>query len=334
MKPLLEVIGLEVGFALRGGVVQAVRGVDLQAEAGRTLAIVGESGCGKSASLLAVMGLLPRPPGMVAARTMRLDGRDILHLSPDAARRLRGAEMAMIFQDPMGALNPTLSIGWQIAEPLQVHKGMGRAAAWRRAAELLGMTGITDAERRLHHYPFEFSGGMLQRAMIAMALACRPRLLIADEPTTALDVTIQAQILDLLAAMQRDHGMALVLITHDLGVVARMADEVVVMYAGQVVERGPVVAVFQQAAHPYTVGLRQAIPDPDPLCKRPPQPIEGSPPNLLHPPVGCGFYPRCLQAMRVCREHLPDLLTVGEEHQARCWLHHPRAPRQTMGIVA
>ncbi|MEO5371277.1 MAG: ABC transporter ATP-binding protein [Magnetococcus sp. DMHC-1] len=288
---------------------------------------MGESGCGKSASMLAVMGLIPQPPGRVVAHALELDGRDILRLSPDARRRLRGVEMAMIFQDPMSALNPTMPIGWQIAEPLQVHLRMSRRAAWQRAAELLAMTGIGEVDRRLRQYPFEFSGGMLQRAMIAMSLACQPRVLIADEPTTALDVTIQAQILDLLAALQRDRGMALVLITHDLGVVARMADQVAVLYAGQVVEQGPVADIFIRAAHPYTVGLRRAIPDPDPACKHPPQPIEGTPPDLMHPPPGCGFYPRCPQAMRLCREHRPGLFQVGEGHSARCWLYHPVAPR-------
>ncbi|MBF0175304.1 MAG: ABC transporter ATP-binding protein [Magnetococcales bacterium] len=327
MMPLLSVAGLEVGFDLHGGVVQAVRGVDLQVAAGQTLAIVGESGCGKSASMLAVMGLISSPPGRVTAQSLHLAGRDILHLSPAMARGLRGVEMAMIFQDPMSALHPTMRIGAQIAEPLQVHLKMGRVAAWRRAEELLDMTGITDVARRLRQYPFEFSGGMLQRVLIAMSLACQPRLLIADEPTTALDVTIQAQILDLLASLQRDRGMALILITHDLGVVARMADFVAVMYAGQVVESGPVAAIFATAAHPYTLGLHRAIPDLDPLHRHPPQPIDGSPPDLFAPPVGCGFYARCPQAMRACREHMPELLPVGDNHVARCWLHHPLAPR-------
>ncbi|MBF0426529.1 MAG: ABC transporter ATP-binding protein [Magnetococcales bacterium] len=331
MSSLLEVNALEVGFGLRGGVVRAVRGVDLQVTTGETLAIVGESGCGKSAAMLAVMGLISQPPGRVRARALRLDGHDLLSSNTSAARGLRGTAMAMIFQDPMGALNPTLSIGWQIAEPLRVHKGLGRGAAWQRAAELLAMTGISDVERRLRQYPFEFSGGMLQRAMIAMALACEPRLLIADEPTTALDVTIQAQILDLLAAMQRQQGMALVLITHDLGVVARMADVVVVMYAGQVVEQAPVATLFAQPAHPYTLGLRRAIPDPDPAFRHPPQPIDGTPPDLLHPPAGCGFYPRCVQAMRVCRDHPPDLFPVAAGQWARCWLYHPAAVRPAPG---
>ncbi|MBF0624577.1 MAG: ABC transporter ATP-binding protein [Magnetococcales bacterium] len=329
MNPVLEVTGLEVAFATPGGTVQAVRGLDCRVLRGQTLAVVGESGCGKSTAMQAVMGLIPSPPGRITGGQARLNGRSLLDLSPRQLDRIRGREMTMIFQDPMSALNPTLTIGQQVAEPLRMHRGLGHSAAWRQAVALLEQTGIAAAERRARQYPHVFSGGMLQRTMIAMALAAQPSLLIADEPTSALDVTIQAQILDLLASLQRQRGMAIVLITHDLGVVARLAHRVAVMYAGLVVESAPVEALFAHPGHPYTVGLRQALPDPDPGEKRPLQPIPGAPPNLSDPPAGCGYAPRCPHAMRLCRDRPPPLFELGPDHQARCWLHHPQAPRRS-----
>jgi len=345
--PLLAVENLQVEFATHGGTVHAVRGVSFAVNAGQTLAIVGESGCGKSVTMQSLMGLIPTPPGRIAGGAARWRGHDILRSTLVDGREIRGHEIGMIFQDPMSSLNPTMTIGAQIAEPLEVHRGYSRRQAFRRAVELLALARIPEAERRARQYPFEFSGGMLQRAMIAAAIACEPALLIADEPTTALDVTIQAQILDLLKDLQHTVGMAVILITHDLAVVARMADTVAVMYAGQIVEQGPVAAVFNRSAHPYTHGLKAALPGNDPDDRRPLQPIEGSPPDLFHPPQGCAYAARCPHAMQVCaRETPPPFILPGAAepgaggavspqrseplelvepalHFARCWLHHP-----------
>ncbi|MEZ5551878.1 MAG: ABC transporter ATP-binding protein [Pseudomonadales bacterium] len=327
-NPLLEVDNLRVEFSTYGGIVQAVRGVSFRVGAGETLAIVGESGCGKSVTVQSMMGLIPMPPGRITEGRARLRGTDILGRKSIDGKDIRGREIGMIFQDPMTSLNPTMSIGAQIAEPLEVHKGYSRKRALARAVELLEMTRIPEAAKRAKQYPFEFSGGMLQRAMIAMAISCGPAILIADEPTTALDVTIQAQILDLLRDLQRETGMAIVLITHDLGVVARMADEVLVMYAGQIVERGTVDDVFYRSAHPYTLGLRHAMPSNDPAGDHVLKPIDGSPPDLFHPPAGCGYFARCPHAMRVCENRDPGAFTIGERHSSRCWLHHESAPQR------
>ncbi len=328
--PLLDVQNLHVEFDTYGGTVKAVRGVDFRVEAGRTLAIVGESGCGKSVTVQAMMGLTPMPPGRITAGSARLRGEEILGRTQAAGRELRGSEIGMIFQDPMSSLNPTMRIGDQIAEPLLVHRGYSASQAWDRAVELLELVRIPEAARRARQYPFEFSGGMLQRAMIAMAIACKPALLIADEPTTALDVTIQAQILDLLRELQKETGMAIILITHDLGVVARMADEVAVMYAGQVVEAGSVDDVFYRSAHPYTLGLRQAMPTSHRDRAQRLQPIDGSPPDLFAPPVGCAYAARCPQAMQVCQARSPASVEAGPAHQSRCWLLHPLAPANAL----
>ncbi len=328
--PLLDVQNLHVEFDTYGGTVKAVRGVDFRVEAGRTLAIVGESGCGKSVTVQAMMGLTPMPPGRITAGSARLRGEEILGRTQAAGRELRGSEIGMIFQDPMSSLNPTMRIGDQIAEPLLVHRGYSASQAWARAIELLELVRIPEASRRARQYPFEFSGGMLQRAMIAMAIACKPALLIADEPTTALDVTIQAQILDLLRELQKETGMAIILITHDLGVVARMADEVAVMYAGQVVEAGSVYDVFYRSAHPYTLGLRQAMPASHRDRAQRLQPIEGSPPDLFAPPAGCAYAARCPQAMQVCQSRAPASVEAGPAHQSRCWLLHPLAPANAL----
>ncbi|MCH7673297.1 MAG: ABC transporter ATP-binding protein, partial [Proteobacteria bacterium] len=275
--PLLELKNLAVEFDTYGGTVQAVRGVNFTIEQGKTLAIVGESGCGKSVMVQAMMGLIPMPPGRITAGSAKLRGIEVLGRNTIDGREIRGAEIGMIFQDPMTSLNPTMTIGDQIAEPLQVHRGYSHRQAFAEAIQLLELSKIPEAAKRARQYPFEFSGGMLQRAMIAMAIACKPSILIADEPTTALDVTIQAQILDLLNDLQKETGMAIILITHDLGVVARMADEVAVMYAGKIVEHGSVDDIFYRSAHPYMLGLRAAMPTNDPSLQHELQPIEGSP---------------------------------------------------------
>ena len=322
MSALLEVSDLRVEFDTYGGTVQAVRGVSFEVDRGRTLAIVGESGCGKSVTVQSIMGLIPMPPGRITSGTAKLDGRDVIADKRIDGKDIRGRLVGMIFQDPMSSLNPTMTIGEQIAETLQVHQGYSAKRALARAIELIDMTRIPEAAKRARQYPFEFSGGMLQRSMIAMSLACEPSILIADEPTTALDVTIQAQILDLMRDLQRENGMAIILITHDLGVVARMADEVLVMYAGEVVERGSVDDVFYRSAHPYTLGLRAAMPSNRDDAAQELKPIDGSPPDLFAPPVGCGYFARCPHAMRACENDHPCAFEIGERHHARCWLHH------------
>jgi oligopeptide/dipeptide ABC transporter ATP-binding protein len=334
--PLLVVEDLEVEFATFGGTVHAVRGVSFAVDAGRTLAIVGESGCGKSVSVQSLMGLVPTPPGRITAGSARWRGREMLGSAIVDGREIRGREIGMIFQDPMSSLNPTMTIGAQIAETLEVHRGLTRCQAHRRAVELLERVRIPDAARRAQQYPFEFSGGMLQRAMIAGAIACEPALLIADEPTTALDVTIQAQILDLLQELQRTSGMAIILITHDLAVVARMADDVAVMYAGEIVEYGSADDIFYRARHPYTQGLQGAVPHHRAGKRLPLLPIEGAPPDLFAPPPGCAYAARCPSAMNVCAREVPPTFaqaardaaeTSATEHLARCWLHHPARER-------
>jgi oligopeptide/dipeptide ABC transporter ATP-binding protein len=269
------------------------------------------------------------PPGRITRGTALFDGVDIIRQKVVAGKDVRGSRVGMIFQDPMSALNPTMRVGDQIAETLQVHRGLSHAQAFARAVEVLGLAHIPDAEQRARQYPFTFSGGMLQRAMIAMAIACEPALLIADEPTTALDVTIQAQILDLLKELQHRTGMAIVLITHDLGVVARMADQVAVMYAGEIVERGSVDDVFYRPAHPYTVGLKGAMPSHATSKTVGLKPIEGTPPDLFDPPKGCGYFARCPYAMRLCEPVHPTRFEVDSGHDALCWLHHPDAPATT-----
>ena len=324
VEPLLKVDNLQVDFQTYGGVVQAVRGVSFEVMPGQTLAIVGESGCGKSVTVQSLLGLIPMPPGRIHQGTATLKGRDILGSKIVDGQDIRGREISMIFQDPMTSLNPTMTIGRQIAETLEVHRGYTRSQALLRAIELLEMTKIPEAAQRANQYPFEFSGGMLQRAMIAMAIACEPAILIADEPTTALDVTIQAQILDLLGDLQQQTGMAIILITHDLGVVARMADDVMVMYAGEVVERGNVDDIFYRSGHPYTQGLRQAMPTNRGVAagEQTLIAIDGSPPDLFHPPQGCAYHPRCPRAMRICVQQPAPRQHLGDGHFATCWLHH------------
>ncbi len=331
-EPILSVQDLAVEFDTYGGTVQAVRGVSFDVQPGETLAIVGESGCGKSVTVQSIMGLTPMPPGRITSGRALMNGADILGRKTINGEDIRGDKIGMIFQDPMTSLNPTMNIGSQIAETLIVHRGYSKKAAFARAIELLEMSKIPEAAKRAKQYPFEFSGGMLQRAMIAMAIACEPAILIADEPTTALDVTIQAQILDLLTDLQRENGMSIILITHDLGVVARMAQQVLVMYAGQVVERGSVDDIFYRPGHPYNLGLHAAMPSNDPAAEARLTPIDGSPPDLFHPPQGCGYCARCPYAMQVCLDEPPPSYTLNEGHEASCWLHHESNTQQVPEI--
>jgi oligopeptide/dipeptide ABC transporter ATP-binding protein len=323
---ILAVEDLHVEFDTYGGIVKAVRGASFNVRPGKTLAIVGESGCGKSVMVQSIMGLIPMPPGRITRGTAMLDGIDIIRQKVINGEEVRGNRIGMIFQDPMSSLNPTMMVGDQIAETLKVHRAYAQRKAFARAVELLAMTHIPEAEKRAKQYPFAFSGGMLQRAMIAMAIACEPDILIADEPSTALDVTIQAQILELLEELQRKNGMAIMLITHDLGVVARMADDVAVMYAGEIVEKGSVDDVFYRSAHPYMLGLKSAMPNKDTTKGEGLRPIEGSPPDLFNPPIGCGYFARCPYAMGVCEGNRPPRFEVDPHHYALCWLQHEQAP--------
>ncbi len=319
---LLDIRGLKTHFKTDDGWVHAVDGVDLRVEAGETVCLVGESGSGKSVTAMSVLKLLPMPPGRIVAGQVLWDGRDLVPLPPAEMQRLRGREIGMVFQEPMTALNPVYTVGEQICEGLRLHEGLSRAAALDRAAELLALVHIPMASRRVHDYPHQFSGGMRQRVMIAMALACKPRLLIADEPTTALDVTIQAQILDLLAELKERLGMAVLLITHAMGVVAEVAQRVVVMYAGQVIEEGSVEEVFQRPWHPYTQGLIRSIPRIDADAARGARlvSIPGTVPSLIEPPPGCRFAPRCAYARDACTQATPALREVGPGHRVACIL--------------
>jgi peptide/nickel transport system ATP-binding protein len=321
MTALLEIRDLKTWFDGDGGTYRAVDGISFSLEAGRTLGIVGESGCGKSVTSLSIMGLVPQPPGRIAGGEILFEGVDLLTLDADALRDLRGARMAMIFQEPMTSLNPAYTVGDQIVEGILRHLPVDRATARAKAIEMLRLVRIPAPEQRFDEYPHKLSGGMRQRAMIAMALACGPRLLIADEPTTALDVTIQAQILDLLRRLREETGTAIILITHDLGVIAELADDVVVMYAGQIVERAPVKRLFEAAQHPYTIGLLGAIPELDRRRARLAT-IEGTVPDLSAALVGCRFAPRCPFAEPRCRAEAPALRAVEPGHEAACW----RAP--------
>jgi len=329
VSALLELRDLRTLFATDDGEFPAVDGVSLSVEAGRTLAIVGESGCGKSVTALSIMGLVPNPPGRIESGSIRFEGRELVGAPAQQMQDLRGNGIAMIFQEPMSSLNPVFTIGEQIVEGLLRHRAISRAQATERAIEMLRKVRIPAPEQRFHEHPHKLSGGMRQRAMIAMALACEPRLLIADEPTTALDVTIQAQILDLMRTLQRETGTAIILITHDLGVVAEVADEVVVMYAGRVVERAPVQALFDAPQHPYTIGLLGSIPRLDGERTRLAS-IEGQVPSPLRRPGGCGFAERCPFADAQCRAEVPALREIGLKHQSACW----RAPLDPQVLMA
>jgi oligopeptide transport system ATP-binding protein len=325
MDRILEVKDLHVSFHTYAGEVKAVRGVNFHVNRGEAVAIVGESGCGKSVTAQSLMKLIPMPPGEIKKGEILFNGENIVNKTNKEMESIRGKDIGMIFQDPMTSLNPTMTVGNQIMEGLIKHQNMSKAAARERAIELLTIVGIPQPERRVNQYPHEFSGGMRQRAMIAIALACSPKLLIADEPTTALDVTIQAQILDLMKDLQKKMGTSIILITHDLGVVAEMCDRVIVMYAGKVIETGTVDDIFYNPQHPYTKGLLRSVPRLDLNRDEPLTPIFGTPPDLLRPPVGCGFTARCESAMRVCQEFDPELKDISGTQRAACWLQHPLA---------
>jgi oligopeptide transport system ATP-binding protein len=317
-EPLLKVIDLETKFFTSEGVVHAVDGVSYEVQAGETLGLVGESGSGKSVSALSLMRLIPNPPGKITAGEVWFDGENILEVDDKRIREIRGNDIAMVFQEPMTSLNPVLTIGRQLTEALQLHLNMSTKVANERAVELLHMVGIPAAEERLFDYPHQFSGGMRQRVMIAMALSCDPKLLLADEPTTALDVTIQAQVLEVMARLSRELGTAVIVITHNLGVVARYADRVNVMYGGRIVEMGPATEIYHEPRHAYTLGLLESVPRLDAREGRL-IPIEGSPPDLTNLPDGCAFAPRCRFATDQCRTERPELVEVAPDHLAACW---------------
>jgi len=310
--PLLQVQDLHVEFQTREGVVKAVNGVSYSVRAGETLAVLGESGSGKSVTAQAVMGILDSPPGRITGGRVLYRGEDVLAMPESARRKIRGAKMAMIFQDALSSLNPVFSVGWQLGEMFRVHRGMSRKDAKAKAVELMDRVRIPAAAQRVGDYPHQFSGGMRQRIMIAMALALEPDLIIADEPTTALDVTVQAQVMDLLAELQREYRMGLILITHDLGVVADVADKIAVMYAGRIVETAPVHDLYKHPAHPYTKALLRSIPRLDRKGHEL-HAIKGLPPSLLHTPPGCAFHPRCPQAQEICTREIPLLQQVLDE---------------------
>ncbi len=317
---LLDVRNLKTYFYTAAGIVRAVDGMSYAVRPGETVALVGESGCGKSVSALSVMRLVSAPAGRIVGGQVLFQGRDLLTLDEESMRQLRGREIAMIFQEPMTSLNPVLSIGRQLTEPFEIHLGMPPQQARQHAGGLLVTVGIPDPERRLTQYPHQFSGGMRQRMMIAMALACNPTLVLADEPTTALDVTIQAQILELMKDLSRARGIALVLITHNLGVVARYADRVNVMYAGKLVEQGSARDVYGDPRHPYTIGLLRSVPRLDEPRKATLRPIGGQPPDPMHLPPGCAFAPRCQYAIARCQTEVPPLMRVTADHLSACWV--------------
>ncbi len=328
MSKLLEVKNLHVSYHTYAGEVQSVRGISFEVNEGETLAIVGESGCGKTVTAKSLMRLIQTPPGEIKKGSEILyKGNDILKMNQQELRHFRGAEISMIFQDPMTSLNPTMTIGKQIAESLIIHRNMKKKEAMNEAIKMLKLVNIPNAERRVKQYPHEFSGGMRQRAMIAIALACIPKILVADEPTTALDVTIQAQIMDLIKDLQNKLGTAVVLITHDLGVVADVADKIQVMYAGKIIERGNTDEIFYDPKHPYTWALLQSVPRLETGHKDSLYSIKGTPPDLVKPPVGCPFAPRCEYAMEICKQEMPEATIISDTHQASCWLQHANAPK-------
>jgi oligopeptide/dipeptide ABC transporter ATP-binding protein len=320
---LLDVEELRVSFDTPDGVLEAVRGLSFHVDKGETLGLVGESGAGKSVAMQAVLGLLD---GAKVSGSARFEGQDLISLSAKQMQRVLGREVAVVFQDPSSSLHPLYRVGWQIEETIRAHTPASRSAARKRAIELLDLVGIPSADRRVDDYPHQFSGGMRQRVMIAMAIALNPALLIADEPTTALDVTVQAQILDLLAKLQREFHMAIAIITHDLGVIAEVADRILVMYAGKEVEQADAITLFRQAHHPYTRGLIESLPEPGPSGERL-RAISGQPPNMLRVPSGCSFHPRCSYVMDICKTQDPPLEDVGgaSGHRSACWLPHDPA---------
>lgn len=331
MEKVLEVKDLHVTFTTYGGEVQAVRGVTFDLYKGETLAIVGESGCGKSVTSQSIMRLIPSPPGRKADGAVLFKGKDLTKLKESEMRNIRGADISMIFQDPMTALNPTITIGEQIIEGIMQHEPISRQDARKKALEMLNLVGIPNPSERLKHYPHQFSGGMRQRIVIAMALVCAPEVLIADEPTTALDVTIQAQILDLFKDIQKKTGVSIIIITHDLGVVAQVADRIAVMYAGKIVEAGERREIFYNPQHPYTKGLLNSVPRLD-LDGADLVPIGGSPPDLFAPPAGCPFAARCGFAMEVCDRVYPYKTHISRDHHVDCWLQDERAQKMLASV--
>lgn len=326
MEKLLQVENLHTSFFTHVGEVKAVRGVSFDVDKAEAVGIVGESGCGKSVTMMSMLRLLA-DTGKVKEGKAIFEGKDLVKMSDQEMLKIRGNEISMIFQDPMTSLNPVFSIGNQLSEPLIRHKGMTKADALKKSESLLTLVGIPQAGSRLKQYPHEFSGGMRQRVMIAMALSCDPKLLIADEPTTALDVTIQAQILDLMKDLKNKINTSIILITHDLGVVADLCSRINVMYGGIIVESGTKRDIFYNPHHPYTMGLLRSVPNPKILTKERLKPIEGQPPDLLKPPTGCPFTPRCKYAMRICQEKQSPYFQIDDEHTAACWLNHQDAPK-------
>lgn len=333
MEKILEVKNLHVTFSTYGGTVKAVRGVYFHVNRGETLAIVGESGCGKSVTSNAIMRLIPDPPGKITQGEVLFKGDDLTKISAKKMRSIRGVDISMIFQDPMTALNPTLTIGNQLMEGLLQHRNINKGRAKKKAIEMLNLVGIPNPEERINHYPHHFSGGMRQRIVIAIALICEPDLLIADEPTTALDVTIQAQILELFEKIQKRTGVAIILITHDLGVVAKVADRIAVMYAGKIIETGMKREIFYRPSHPYTRGLLNSIPRLD-MREEQLVPIYGTPPDLFSPPAGCPFTARCPYAMEVCNKVYPAQTALSQSHHVDCWLQDERAKKVMASIAA
>ncbi len=320
MHTILEVNNLQTRFKTYDGLVYAVNGISYNLNEGETLGVVGESGCGKSVSVLSIMGLIPQPPGIIAGGQALYHGSDLLKKSQKELRHIRGKEIAMVFQDPMTSLNPVLTVGFQISEALQLHMAMNAEQAQQRAIELLQMVGIPQADRALHNYPHQFSGGMRQRAMIAMAISCMPQILIADEPTTALDVTIQAQMVELVKRLRDEIGMAIIWITHDLGIIAGLAQRVIVMYAGFIVEHASVDEVYDNPRHPYTISLLGALPRVDMSREERLTSIPGMPPNLIGLPPGCPFAPRCRFVVDKCRQENPPLTSASPNHEIACWV--------------
>ena len=334
MAPLLDVRDLHTEFRTGAGVVRAVDGISYAVEPGETVAIVGESGSGKSVSALSILRLIPDPPGRITGGEVRFLGRDLMQLSDEEMREVRGGDIGMVFQEPMTSLNPVLTIGRQITETLEQHRRADRAAAHRRAVELLGLVGIADPERRLKQYPHQLSGGQRQRVMIAIAIACDPKLIIADEPTTALDVTIQAQILELMSGLTRRLGVALIIITHNLGVVARYAKRVNVMYAGRIVESGPAAALYHAPRHPYTMALLRSVPRLDRPRRARLDPVDGQPPDLTRLGRGCSFRPRCRFAVDACAEIVPPLVPAGDAGQFSACLRAGEIAANKVGALA
>lgn len=324
---ILEIQDLSVSFATFFGEVEAVREISFNVERGKTLAIVGESGCGKSVTANSIMRLLPQPPALYKSGKVLFNGEDLLQKTEEEMTGVRGNQISMVFQDPMTSLNPTMKVGDQIVEGVKRHKNISKEEGRELAIDMLKKVSVPNPEKRVDQYPHEFSGGMRQRVMIAIAMASRPQLLIADEPTTALDVTVQAQILKLMKKLKDDMDTSIIMITHDLGVVADMADDVIVMYAGQVIERGNVDEIFQAPQHPYTVRLLGAVPQLTMDREETLHAIEGTPPDLYKPPMGCGFFDRCSEAMRICEEHMPAFYHHGGDHSCRCWKYHPSYPK-------